>query len=744
MRTFGKTLTRPISLIRLSFLGLSLPTHAVEKITYDEHIFPIFESQCLNCHNPDKKKGDLDLSTYQGTMAGSSGGKISIAGDGVSSKLFTVSVHTEEPVMPPEGEKISKKDADLIRAWIDGGLLENSGSKAIKAPKPSFSLIAIPSGKRPEGPLPMPQDLLLEPVITPQRAITGQRQVLLYHTDSLELVGILPFPEGKGQPETLSFHPSGKYLLAGGGIAGKSGTTVTWDITNGQVMMTMGREFDSVLAADLRADLGGLALGGPSRLIKLWDTQEVTQTHSIKKHTDWITALAYSHDGVLLATGDRSNGVQIWEASSGNEFHSLRGHQGAITDLKWRADSNLIASASEDGSIRFWDMNRGKEVKKSNAGNSGILAMDYARNGRLISASRDHRIKLWKADLTMEKQSNPFPEMITEVAFSHDAQKKATFKDGLTQAQQEASAAESQVTSAREKIKATETKLTTLKADSNRLQKEAEQLQKKWRQLDDQAKAKQKERNSIAKMSSDPAQRKMHLIQQRRQLAAEQQRLTQSHSKAQQMLVSVTRGTSKKREALKKDPQHQKKKEELLASEAHELKQRKLVQQLTAKINAQQKLIEDFSKQSKNPKAEVTNGDARLKKITTEHKQLISQRDQVAQTKSARLAEKKAKLAKIPELSKSIQAQRKMIAEKEKAAQSAKEKLAKAQSSGTQFDAQIKKWQAALINRDLIKARQELNALTLQKEKDPSVLPLIAEAEKRCQTLLTQYRNSQN
>ncbi len=47
-------------------LGISfLPTvTASEKITYDDDVFPIFESSCLNCHNADKKKGDLDLSIF--------------------------------------------------------------------------------------------------------------------------------------------------------------------------------------------------------------------------------------------------------------------------------------------------------------------------------------------------------------------------------------------------------------------------------------------------------------------------------------------------------------------------------------------------------------------------------------------------------------------------------------------------------------------------------------------------------
>ncbi|MDB4419120.1 hypothetical protein N9291_00785 [bacterium] len=421
-----------------AFLALcaSLSALSAEKITYDDHIFPLLESSCLNCHNPDKKKGDLDLSTYHGTLSGSSGGIVATAGDGASSKLYTTTVQTEEPVMPPEGDKISKKEADLIRAWIDGGLLENKSSKAKKAKKPSISLAVVDPQKRPEGPLPMPQDLLLEPVVVPARgtvvndmeaspwapllAVTGQRQILLYNTDSLELVGVLPFPNGT--PEVVSFHPSGKYLLAGGGIGGKSGTTVTWDITTAEVVMTMGKEFDSILAADLRADLGGIAMGGPSRLIKLWDTQANEQLLKIKKHTDWVTALSYSHDGVLLATGDRNNGIFIWEAATGNEFHTIRGHQKAIVDLKWRSDSNLVASASEDGEIKFWDMNRGNEVKKTKA-HDAVLAMDYARDGHLISSGRDKRVKIWKPDLGLKKELPAFKAEITEVEFSHDAKR---------------------------------------------------------------------------------------------------------------------------------------------------------------------------------------------------------------------------------------------------------------------------------------------------------------------------------
>ena len=97
---------------------------AADKVTFADHVLPIFEQSCLNCHNPDKNKGGLDLSSYTAAMRGGSGGKIAEPGDGGGSSLFASITHTGENKMPPKGDKIPKAQADTIRAWIDGGLLE--------------------------------------------------------------------------------------------------------------------------------------------------------------------------------------------------------------------------------------------------------------------------------------------------------------------------------------------------------------------------------------------------------------------------------------------------------------------------------------------------------------------------------------------------------------------------------------------------------------------------------------------
>ena len=61
-----------------AFLAASIGARAQvpDKVNYNDHVLPIFRNSCLNCHNPDKKKAGLDLSTFQGSLQGSENGKV--------------------------------------------------------------------------------------------------------------------------------------------------------------------------------------------------------------------------------------------------------------------------------------------------------------------------------------------------------------------------------------------------------------------------------------------------------------------------------------------------------------------------------------------------------------------------------------------------------------------------------------------------------------------------------------------
>ncbi len=406
-----------------------------KRITYDEHVLPIFKEHCTACHDQDKKRSGLRLDNYTAVMEGGSSGAVVKAGDPEASTLYRVTAHKVEPFMPPKSPPISAAKIDLIQKWIAGGAPENAGSKVVvmNRPKTDFTLSKVERGKPATPPMPS-QPLPLDPLVRTSRttavtamatnpwsslvAVAGQKQVLLYNSSSLDLLGILPFPEG--EPEELKFSRNGSLLLAGGGHAGKSGRVVVWSVATGERLFAVGEESDSVLAADISPDQTMIALGGPSKVVRIYSTRDGKLLNEVRKHTDWVTSLEFSPDGVLLATGDRNGGLHVWESFGLREFHALRGHTAAITEVAWRLDGNVLASTSEDGSIRLWEMENGGQIKNWGAHGGGSQSVRFLKDGRLVSAGRDKVVKLWDGNGGQQRVFEAFPDIALRAVPTHD------------------------------------------------------------------------------------------------------------------------------------------------------------------------------------------------------------------------------------------------------------------------------------------------------------------------------------
>jgi hypothetical protein len=404
---------------------------AADKVTYEDNILPIFRNNCLKCHNADKMKADLNLSNYDTMMTG----EVVAGGDLENSLLFQVVTHAEEPNMPPKS-KLTDPEIATIKAWIVGGLLKDSGSKAVMATKPKVDLALDPDslGKRPEGPAPMPVEVLaLDPYQRTERtsistaiavspwaplvAIGSQRQVLLYNTDTFKIAGIIPYP--KGYPHSVNFSANGKLLIIGGGRGANLGFSTVWDITKGEQILTVGEDLDSVLASDISADQRYIAHGGPDRLVRIFSTDTGELLHKIKKHTDWITAMRFGPKGKYVASGDRAGGIHVWEAEPGGRAASLMGHRGRITGLEW-ASTNIVVSSSEDGTAKMWNIDEVSQLKSWTAHGGGALSLRRAQNGDLVTVGRNRRATLWNASGSA-KRSFTFPADIPSTGVpSHD------------------------------------------------------------------------------------------------------------------------------------------------------------------------------------------------------------------------------------------------------------------------------------------------------------------------------------
>ncbi|TWU05986.1 c-type cytochrome domain-containing protein [Stieleria varia] len=413
------------------------PEGEVKKVTYEDDVKPILRQHCLNCHHQGDKKGGLALDTFTALMEGGGSGEIVYDdGDAEASRMWQLVNHDDTPVMPPEKDKLPAEQLAVIRAWIEGGVLENSGSKA-KAKKKNALAFTSSAGGKPEGPAAMPETIPQSvPVVTeraaaitalaaspwaPLIAIAGQKQIVMYHTDTNELLGILPYPDGIAQ--SLRFSRDGSYLIVGGGEHSFKGTAVIFNVKTGERVAEIGDELDTVFDADVNDKMNRVAMGGPLKMLRIFDATDGEKLFDIKKHTDWIYSVAYSPDGVLIASGDRSGGLCVWEAETGRLYLDLVGHKDAVRSLSWRDDSNVLASASLDGSVKLWDVNSGNVVKSIDAHGGGATAVSFDHQGRVATAGKDDRAKLWDPSGNLIKEFRAGSEDVLEVVITHDGKR---------------------------------------------------------------------------------------------------------------------------------------------------------------------------------------------------------------------------------------------------------------------------------------------------------------------------------
>ena len=98
-----------------------------QPVTFTDHIRPIMERSCWNCHGEASQLSDLDLRTRDAAISGGMRGAALVPGRADESRLYRVLAGLEDPPMPMGGDSLSVAEVEVVRAWIDDGAHWDAG-----------------------------------------------------------------------------------------------------------------------------------------------------------------------------------------------------------------------------------------------------------------------------------------------------------------------------------------------------------------------------------------------------------------------------------------------------------------------------------------------------------------------------------------------------------------------------------------------------------------------------------------
>ena len=77
------------------------------EVTFENHVLPIFERRCVECHGISKKSAGLRLDSFEAVLEGSRKNDVVESGKGADSLIYTRLLLEGKKRMPPEGAPLT-------------------------------------------------------------------------------------------------------------------------------------------------------------------------------------------------------------------------------------------------------------------------------------------------------------------------------------------------------------------------------------------------------------------------------------------------------------------------------------------------------------------------------------------------------------------------------------------------------------------------------------------------------------
>jgi WD40 repeat protein len=380
-----RTAIRHLPLLALPFaLSSSALTAEVkgdampEKVSYYEHIRPMFQAKCQGCHQPAKSKSDYIMTEVAGLIAGGENGAAIVPGKPDESYLLELVVTKageKRPEMPPKEEPLSDYEVSLVKKWVEQGATddtpENAKQRYTQANAPRYSVLPNLTSLdySPDGTL---------------IAMAGFHEVLIHKADGSglqqRLVGL------SERIESARFSPDGKRLAIAGGLPGRMGEIQVWDLEKKELILSKIVGFDTAYGASWSPDGTRIAFGLPDNTVRAIKADNGEQVLFMGSHNDWVLDTDWSVTGDHLVSVGRDMTAKLTETKTERFIDNitsitpgaLAGGLSAI-DRHPKQDHFLVGGS--DGVPQIYRMKR--ETVRKIGDNANLIRKYPAMKGRI-------------------------------------------------------------------------------------------------------------------------------------------------------------------------------------------------------------------------------------------------------------------------------------------------------------------------------------------------------------------------
>jgi WD40 repeat protein len=403
----------------------------------------LLKKNCVSCHNDEKKKGDLTLTSREAMLQGGDSGAAVVSGKPEESLLIESLQAGADPHMPPK-KQLSEDHVAVLKRWVQEGAEWNADALAGPASDPrEVSLAPLPGSYHPVLALALSPDatrlavgcgnqVIIYNVAAPDVALIARASA---HPDPVQSVAWSP--DGKRlatgafrrvviwNPEALAaervinsgltdriaalrFLPDGKQLVIADGRIAEEGTLRIADCDSGNITKSWAAHRDTIFDIAVSGDGKMLATAGGDHLVKIWDVGTQAEKAKLEGHVSQVLTVSFHPANAQLLSGGADQQLKVWDVNTRERIMTLGKHSAAINAATWEAGGAAVLAVTDTGALfRYTDLQAITGVQSSTSGKERTLeaaavalycVTAAGKDERIYAGSDDGRLFVWNKD----------------------------------------------------------------------------------------------------------------------------------------------------------------------------------------------------------------------------------------------------------------------------------------------------------------------------------------------------------